>query len=273
MVDILKDLSTPALVKAIKANRFGYYRYLANSPKAELNESPQITWLLSGIPVPFLNNVLHTQLTPDNVDEKIEETLAYLKSRNITKLAWWTEPGTLPANLGEHLTAHGLTYTDSEPGMAVDLLALNEDVTLSSELAVEHVGDGKTLKKFAKAAAVGFGIPDASEGCFELLSGLGFELPLRNYIGLLNGKPAATSQMFLGAGVAGIYWVATVPEARRQGFGALMTLAPLIEAREMGYRVGILHSSPMGFGIYTQLGFREYCRMSNYEWDSERTPE
>ena len=84
MSDILKDVSAPALVAAIKANLLGYFEYLGRSPKAELYDSTQLTWLLTGIPHPFLNHVLRTQLTPDNVDEMIKETVAYLKSRSVT---------------------------------------------------------------------------------------------------------------------------------------------------------------------------------------------
>ena len=79
----------------------------------------------------------------------------------------------------------------------------------------------------------------------------------------------ATALLFLGAGVAGIYGVGTIPQARRRGIGWAMTTAPLLEARAMGYQIGTLHSSSMGFGIYQRLGFREYCKLSRYVWRLE----
>jgi len=87
---------------------------------------------------------------------------------------------------------------------------------------------------------------------------------LQHLIGRWHGDPVATASLFQSAGVAGLYDIATLPEARRQGIGAALTLAPLREARAMGYRIGILQSSPMGLEVYRRLGFQEYCRMNHY---------
>jgi len=270
MRDILKDLSAPALVAAIKANLFAWYRYLGRSSKAEFYDSNALTWLLTGISDSFVNGVLRTHLEPDKVDAAIEETLSHFRSRGVTTLSWWAEPGTQPTDLGEHLLAHGLAYMDGVPGMAVDLLALNEDLPTPSHLSIQHVDDTETLEKWAYASIIGFEHPGTEANMwFELLADLGFDLPLRNYVGVLNGEPVGTSELFLAAGVAGIYVVTTVPEARRQGIGAVLTLTALREARAMGYRIGILHSSPMGLGVYRQLGFQEYCKMSHYLWAGE----
>jgi ribosomal protein S18 acetylase RimI-like enzyme len=154
--------------------------------------------------------------------------------------------------------------------MAVDLLAFEEDSASPAGLTIPTVGDEGALAQWVSAAVIGFEMPETGEGpCFDLFAGVGFDLPLRNYLGLLGGEAVAASQLFLAADVAGIYCVATVPEARRQGIGTAMTLASLREARAMGYRIGILQSSEMGLGLYRGLGFEECCKLSYGIWMGE----
>ena len=71
MQDILSDMSTPTLVRAIKANWMDYYFYLGRSPKAEWHAGPDLTWLLTGIPDTFNNVVLQTRLPPNGAGERI----------------------------------------------------------------------------------------------------------------------------------------------------------------------------------------------------------
>jgi len=266
MDQTLIDLSSQTLTSAIKANLFAYYDHLGRSPAVEISEDARFKWVLTGLPVSFLNNILYTCLDTGDIDEIVAELLAGLRAKGITRLSWWIEPGTQPADLGEFLLRHGLIYDNEEPGMSLDLSQLHE-APLPEGFTVQRVEDLLCLEEFIHAAAGGFGFPAETEHrCVEMFASLGFDQPLRHYIGILDGKTVATSQMFLGAGVAGLYWVSTLPEARRRGIGAAITRGPLLEARALGYRIGILHASEMGFPVYQRLGFEEQCRMGHYIW-------
>jgi GNAT superfamily N-acetyltransferase len=111
-------------------------------------------------------------------------------------------------------------------------------------------------------------MPDFTEEFTDatINAGFGDETPLRLFIAWLDDQPVATSLMFLGAGVAGIYNVATLASARGRGVGTAVTLAPLLMARDEGYRVGILQSSDSGYNVYRKLGFQEYCKTYQYIW-------
>ena len=108
--------------------------------------------------------------------------------------------------------------------------------------------------------------PDWEPPLFDLLSGFGLDLPVRHYLGYLDDKPVATSDLFLSAGVAGVQFVSTLREARGQGLGTALTLAPLLEAREMGCRIGVLQSSELGFPVYRRMGFEQVCQVEHFYW-------
>jgi RimJ/RimL family protein N-acetyltransferase len=275
MSEILQDLSAPALVTAIEANWFEQWRLYRHWPRAEVHDGPDMLWTITDLPFSFYNSVLRAQLELDNVDAAIEAAIARCRSRNVSML-WHIGPATRPANLGEYLQAHGFTGSArSTSGMAMDLTALNEGLPAPPGLTIEQIGDIETVRQWYQVMTVVFGWPsfvvDARvDFCTSI--GLGARSPVRYYIGRLEGEPVATSALLLGAGVAGIYGVTTVPEARRQGIGTAMTLAPLREARALGYRVGVVHTgvrNERALSVYHKIGFREYCRMGGYEWTSE----
>lgn len=270
MQDILSDLSTQNFVRVIKANWMDYYYYLGRAPNAELYTGPHLTWLLTGIPDTFNNVVLQTRLPSNGASELISQALTHFRSRNVPRLSWWTEEGAQETDLKQQLVAQGLTFNEGGTGMAADLLTLPQDLSTPTGLTIVPVMNKETLKQWAHVVNIGFGLPMWSERMwFDLFADVVFELPLRNYLAVLNGQPVATSQLFLGAGVAGIYNVTCVPEARGRGAGAAITLAPLLEARNLGFHISILQASHLGYNVYRRLGFRDFGKLSHYRWENE----
>jgi ribosomal protein S18 acetylase RimI-like enzyme len=176
-------------------------------------------------------------------------------------MMWWTGPSTMPVDLPERLQRLGPVQADQAPGMALDLEEPGERSVRVPDLEIEFVASSDDCSVFAEVLAAGFEMPDFVS---QTLTRMGPKGPACSFLGRLNGKPAATSTLALVGGIAGIYNVATLPEARGRGIGTAMTLAPLRHARDMGYRIAILHSSQMGFNVYHRLGFREYCKIGQY---------
>ena len=107
-------------------------------------------------------------------------------------------------------------------------------------------------------------MPDfVTESFADMYKNMGYltrSLIMSYYLGWIDREPVGASMLMLGAGVAGIYNVATIPEAQRRGIGSAMTLESISEARILGYRIGILGATEMGYKIYLRLGFQEYCK-------------
>jgi ribosomal protein S18 acetylase RimI-like enzyme len=266
---ISQDLSTAGMAAAIEANWVGVFGLLSHTPRIEVHDDePDLRWYTTpGVPVPLFNHVYFTRLAQEeNIDARIEGVMGSFAEHEVPFM-WSIGPFTQPPDLGARLESRGLSRADELPGMAVDLQAINEDVPAPSALATERVSNTEVLRECIEVMRVGFELPElTSEVFFEAFSTMGLteESPLRSYVGRLEGEAVAASSLLLAAGVAGIYNVATLPKARRQGLGAAVTLEGLREARELGYRIAVLQSSAMGFGVYRRMGFEQYSTYSIY---------
>ena len=87
---------------------------------------------------------------------------------------------------------------------------------------------------------------------------------MRCWLALIDGKPVSKALLNLDAGSAGIHGVATKPEARGKGLARILTLNALHTARESGYRIAMLHSSPMARSLYEKIGFRQVSEVRVY---------
>jgi ribosomal protein S18 acetylase RimI-like enzyme len=265
MTHIQTDVSDAGLVAAIRANLCDFFRELSRTNPAEHFENGQFTRWYTPIPHPWFNGVLSADLPSAANEAFIKDTIQYFRDKGVHTFTWWMDPHRKPLDWEPALSKHGFGFADDTPGMAVDLHALNESILKASGFEIRVVEDEATLRTWTNIFIKGYGLPaDWESLSFELWLKFGFDFPMRNYLGYLNGEPVATSTVFYGGGVAGIYDVATLPEARGKGLGAALTLQPLLDARAMGYRSGVLQSSEMGFNIYKKLGFRHLCQIENF---------
>jgi GNAT superfamily N-acetyltransferase len=266
-------MSPDAQANAVEANMAEQFAYFRRSPRAVVDETPEMFRFFSGIPIPEYNGVIRArfapELTPDALGGRIQASVASFAARR-QSFFWWVGPSSTPGDLAGHLAAAGLASLGDGPGMAADLAALDERQAGPPGLSIMPVADERTLRDWVEVAGAGYGESESiRQARFEVHVdlGLGPHLALQRFVAYLDDRPVAMSALFLGADVAGVYEVATAKDARRQGIGAAVTLAPLRRARELGYRIGVLVASEMGAGVYAQLGFRQVCSFSLYAWE------
>ena len=270
--NILSEFSERESVKTtIKANWEAYHYCLGRSPNVELSLGRYLSWLMTDLPDFFMNLVVSTRVPSEGADELIESSLAHFRSMKIRKLSWLAHEGVPSTEMYKALLAHGLIFRESfATEMAVDLSSLPEDLPSHPDLRIVPVVDGCTLMQWIHVASIGFKISEKFEKVwYDFFVDAIFNSRFRTYLALLHGKPVGTSQLFLSEGVAGIYNVTCVPEARGQGIGSAVTLAPLLKARKMGYRIGILQASKQGYNVYRRLGFQDFGNLSLYLWEND----
>ncbi len=264
------DLSRERLIAASDRNCIEFFQHYGYGPGCELHDDGDLAWFVTGIPHPLFNGVMDTRLAPEDVDRRIDDMIAEFRARHL-ELEWTTGATTRPEELGPRLEARGFEHTLDVPAMAVDLMTV-PDLHAPKGLTIDTVRQRGDLETCLRIGLGTFEIPTAfAPRLLEIEEGLPAEQKARtrHFLGRLDGRAVATSELYIGAGVAGLYFVGTLEAARRRGLGKAMTLAALHGARDMGFRAGVLQATSMGASVYRSIGFAELYPMGIYlrPWD------
>jgi len=264
MTATASDASDQSMTAAVEDNLFAFWSVLSRSSLIAVEDRPDMLRYTTGVPFAVMNGIMRARLDAD--DAAVSDALQPFRSRGLP-IMWWIGPSTTPVDLPERLQRLGLAEAEQVPGMALDLEELGERGVRVPDLEIQFAVSSDDCSVFAEVLAAGFEMPDfVSQTLTRILAdvGMGAKGPACSFVGRLNDRPVATATLAVVGGIAGIYNVATLPEARGHGIGMAMTLAALRHARHMGYRIAILHSFRMAFELYQRLGFREYCKIGQY---------
>lgn len=267
MPDILTSPSSAELVDAIEANFCAYFAAFTCLPRIVMQADAEAMWLVANT-APG-NTILRARLTPARVAAKIAEIVADMSARGAASAWWELFPNSQPPDLAAHLLTAGWRYVGSEPAMVADLHALDLTPDLRPNFRIVRVSDEATLHDWYVASASGFeGTLVGGRPYYDTYACIGFDSAgaWQHYVGYLDGEAVTSSTLLLAAGLAGIYDVSTVPSARNKGLGKAITLAPMLAARERGYRHAILFASEQGHPVYRSIGFTDVFTREDYEW-------
>jgi hypothetical protein len=129
-------------IRAIEENGEEFLVALGRAAGAQERDDPEIRWVIGDIPIDYHNCVVHADLSPEEADAVILESLERFRAHGAPG-SWHVGPSMRPADIGERLLAHGFEYGGDDIGMAVDLWALPEEVSIPEDLAIEQVCDEK----------------------------------------------------------------------------------------------------------------------------------
>lgn len=264
------DSSDEAMIHAIEENGTEFLLAMGRAAGAEEHRTSGVHWIIGNSPIDYHNCVVRADLDPDDADTMIAASIERFEAHGVPG-TWHVGPAMRPQDLGERLRRHGFAESEADVGMAIELGELPEAIPVPESFAIERVVDERGLAAWTSVLARGFGEgePEAAwVGEVYRRIGLFNDVPWRHFLGRLDGEPVATASLFVGAGAAGVYFVSTLPPARRQGIGAAITLAALRAGRDLGLQLGVLGSSQAGYPVYRRLGFRELCHIRIFEWHS-----
>jgi len=271
-----QDLSERELALAVEESLHDLFRAIARLPEAELEEHDSYSRHHAFPENPMFKGVWGTRLAPDDVHAAAEEVLAWYRERDAPFAFWWAGPMTEPADLGARLEPHGFVpFEVDAPGQVAELRALDWGALarVPEGFRVERVDDERGLEAFARTFVEAFEVPQlAGSAWVDATRSFGIgHAPWDIYVGWLDGRPVATTMLFCGAGVATVFAIATVAEARGQGIGAAITLSGLADARDRGYRYGVLFATELGAPVYRRIGFRDAdAAISRWIWLADR---
>jgi GNAT superfamily N-acetyltransferase len=223
--------------------------------------------ILSDLSFDWFNQVLveRSDATPAGLRAGVEAGLAHATGF-VVRLRDGPDDRFIPV-----LTEIGLAAADEAavtPGMVAfpidrDALAAASDPGRLPGFEIHEVRDAAGIDDHRNVVTEGFGsLPDVALGttCAGLL-----ERPeCVAYVGYAGGVPVASALGWRTGRTIGVYAIATIPAARRRGYGAAMTARVVLDGFANGCDVAALQASELGRPIYERLGFRVDVRYVSY---------
>lgn len=260
-----KDWSQSEILKAMETNMHLQMTYFSKYVDTlELPFQPDVTVVRSSVADDTFNYVLSARFKDTNAQFRIFQIRQFFKEPSLP-YSWWVGPLDSPAALDEVLLSQGFSFKEENVGMYLDLGDFRSS-RIDSMLNFQKVNSVSQLKDFSQVIVNIGGNPEAFDKVYSKIpsilyqEGACFEM----HVAYLQGTPVVTGILVLHANVGGIYYVATVPDQRKKGYGTAMMEYLIQRAKKQGYHMVTLQASQEGKALYQRLGFKEACVFKEY---------
>ncbi|MFX1532438.1 MAG: hypothetical protein ACFFBC_15075 [Promethearchaeota archaeon] len=259
MNEILKKLTSKTINFYIEKNLDDFYTKSSQHPNFISHLEDKISWVDTKN-VEWPRCIFRANFVNLNTINEIT-TIKRLIQEGKAPNGWTVGPLTKPDNLGMILEENGFLNAYQQAGMAVELKDLHKKKIEENKLIVEIIENKESLKRWITVVSTVFGLKIDS----ELIQFLFLEPETKFYLGIFEGKIVSALMLYLSSGVAGLHAVSTLSEYRNRGFGLTISRVALLDALNVGYKVGVLQASSLGEPVYRKLGFKKYCDIISYE--------
>jgi len=259
---VLSEVSVSELAEAADANFVVHASWAAaRTAGMQVINEREFVLVDSGLLCDTFNLICRARLARDDDSARIRTAIDFF-DRVERSFSWWVGPADQPPDLGAHLIEAGLLPAETELAMAADLAHLPTVDLTPAGLVIRRVRTEQALQAYARI------LDDPQVLRFYTLTApvlLSADTPQWFYVGYLDDQPVATAELTVAGGVVGLYSIVTLEAYRRRGIGTAMTVQPLLDAREQGFRTGVLQAAAAGVGVYARLGFKQFGHIAEYK--------
>jgi len=220
-------------------------------PNGRIEEGVGVVKIVGGPPIPEFNTVFLTR-PPTDATKTIEDSTSFMDRSRVTGWRIVASPGR-NSSLETAVLSAGFRTGPSNPGMLLDPIPRRLPA-LPTGFKVRGATTPDLWSTMVRVGMAGMGgkPPEDTEAHFPFRLATVY----RGYVGFEGNVPVATSVGFSYRGIAGVFFVSTLPEFRGKGYGRALTWRATVGARPEGCRESYLQASKMGYPVYVRMGYR-----------------
>jgi len=204
---------------------------------------------------PVISNAAFRRDDSLDAAEFIARAQDFFDDRGREFSVWIRAAQTADRDLAEAAAAAGFQLVYEMPEMV--LAAAVDELPLPSGADLRRLSEPRQAEDYWKVAAASYtsiGFPAEIFSGYSNHTGLLAE-NVAAFIAYLDGEPVSIAMTVVSHGVAGIYWVGSLEQARGKGLGRAVTAAATNAGFELGAETASLQASAMGKPIYEAMGF------------------
>src|SRR4249920_1358344 len=211
-------------IAALEENFWALWSRFGQGDGCHLHDEPDALWYETPIPTLPYNAVIRFSATR-GVDRSMHRIFERFRARNVPFI-WIVHPSTKPLDLESRLRSRGFEEAEVVDGMWVDLAQLPTQAEGPGGMEIRQVTSSSDVEALLDLVTWRWDVSSDAQGALRTIS-RAFEFgfagsAVRCWIAWKGDTPVAKALLNIAAGSAGLYAVATKPDARGLGLARML---------------------------------------------------
>lgn len=263
---MIDNISSVLIEEAFDASLKEYFRSVTDPE--HFIEGDGYFRAFSGIKNPNHNIFFQDTISKENLEDKLEETIAYFSEKEVP-FCWWLSDETFNDQIKKIILSKKLRPYGEIFGLAANLENLEKSFDTPNSLYVDMMKNNDNILEWTRIASNYFGLRnDKTEELDKKVAKYDLSdksLPFRRFLAFLSGDPVASSTLIISKGVAAIFDDEVIAYyAKYNPFKLSIIYHSLTSAKNMGYNVGIVFADHKRVNYYKTLGFQDKFRYHKF---------